>query len=114
MHAMTRTALSVVGVALTLCAPGCRRAAARSGVSDSTFVATMAALQMIDTDDTKDSAAKAAARQRVLQERGLSPAQLERAARAYAGNPERATRIWSRIDSTAQQLGGAPRRPAAM
>jgi hypothetical protein len=103
MQTMARIALFLVSMALALWAAGCSRGAARRGVSDSTFVATMVALDLIGTDGTEDSVAKAAARRRVLQERGLSVGELERAARDYASDPQRAARIFGRIDSVVER-----------
>ena len=68
------------------------------GVSDSTFVATMAELQRIQTDGALDSAGRVAARARVLQRRGLTPDHLERVAQSLADDPERAADLWRAID----------------
>ena len=94
--------------ALVLAVGSCQRGRDIAGVGDSTFVQTMAALHRIEVDPTLDSAGKAAARRAVLQDRGLSPEQLERAARALADDPARAATIWSRIDSTARQPAAPP------
>lgn len=79
-------------------------------MSEQTFVTTMAALEAIARDSTRDSVAKAAARRKVLQERGLTPQQLERAARSLAGNARRASLVWARIDSATNALTRPPRR----
>lgn len=76
------------------CAPGSTLA----GVGDSTFIAAMAELRRIEQDPALDSAARASARQVVLQQRGLTPASIEQAARALAKEPERAMRVWQAID----------------
>ncbi|MDQ3697137.1 MAG: hypothetical protein M3373_03790 [Gemmatimonadota bacterium] len=104
-----RTVLFILGAALVTAEAGCGRLGSSPGVSDSTFVATMAALQVITNDPVQDSAAKAAARGKVLQEQGLTPERLERAARALAADPDHAAALWARIDSTAQQLSDSPR-----
>ncbi len=83
---------------------GCRQGHEISGISDSTFVATMASLHAIERNPALDSAGKAAARRAALQERGLSPDGLERAARALASDPEHAIKLWTRIDSALQKM----------
>lgn len=70
------------------------------GVSDSAFVASMADLRRIGAVGA-DSTATSAARRRVLQQRGLTTEQLERAARALAADPERATAIFEAIQRRA-------------
>ncbi|HEU4563412.1 MAG TPA: hypothetical protein VFS05_02140 [Gemmatimonadaceae bacterium] len=109
-----RTAQWIGGacVAALVMAAGCGRRGAPAGMSEQTFVTTMAALEAITRDSTRDSVAKAAARRKVLQERGLTPAELERAARSLARDPRRATELWSRIDSTTRALT-TPRRPGS-
>ncbi|NUO65374.1 MAG: hypothetical protein HOQ11_12365 [Gemmatimonadaceae bacterium] len=74
---------------------GCRKGDIVPGVSDSAFVATMAELRRIDAPPS-DSAASAA-RRRVLQQRGLTGDQLERAGRALAADPDRATALFEAI-----------------
>lgn len=87
---------------LVLTLPACERGMSSTGVSDSTFVATMAELQKIQEDPALDSAAQAAARTRVLQSRGLTPVTLERAARALADDPQHAADIVQAIDRQAR------------
>ncbi|HEX6059741.1 MAG TPA: hypothetical protein VFZ11_12090 [Gemmatimonadaceae bacterium] len=64
-----------------------------SGVSDSTFVATLADLQRIRSDPSLDSAAREESRRRILQGRGLTAEQLEQAATALAEDPRRAREL---------------------
>src|SRR5690348_10505013 len=78
-------------------AAGCRRGELVAGVNDSTFVATMAELRATQQRGL-DSAELARARQGVLQRRGLTLEQLERAANALADDPERAANVWHAID----------------
>lgn len=73
-----------------------------SGVTDSTFVATMTALNRIDVDEALDSARRVSARDSVLQSRDLTAAQLEAAARALADDPDRAYTVWQRIVRNAE------------
>lgn len=90
---------------------GCRRGEIVSGVTDSTFVAAMSELRRVESAPTRDSASRAAARAAVLQRQGLTPAELERAARALAGDPERATEIWRAIDRRANSTPGSDANP---
>lgn len=71
----------------------CGRGEIVSGVSDSTFVATLADLQRIRSDPTLDSAARDEARRRILQGRGLTAEQMEQAATALAEDPRRAREL---------------------
>ena len=75
----------------------CRQGEIVAGISDSTFVATMTALTRINEEAVGDSASRAAARDSVLQSRGLTRADLERAARALEDDPARAAELWIRI-----------------
>ena len=70
------------------------------GVRDTTFVATMAELRRAE-GTVRDSAARAAARRRILQQRGLTVDQLERAARVLAADPPRAIAVWQEIERRA-------------
>jgi hypothetical protein len=71
----------------------CGRNEIVDGVSDSTFVATLADLQRVGTDPRLDRAARDSARRAVLQGRGLTVEQMDRAARALADDPERAREL---------------------
>ena len=107
-------------VMLTLVGPagGCRRrAAAKDGVTEATFVATMVELRRLDTATTPDSAARMAARAAVLQRRGLTARRLEQFAISLADDPARAQELFARIDSTltrGEKAGKTPpRAPSA-
>lgn len=76
---------------------GCRQGEIVAGVTDSTFVATMAALTRLNAGESRDSARRAVARDSLLQSRDLTVAKLERAARALADDPDRALALWQRI-----------------
>jgi hypothetical protein len=78
---------------------GCARGDIVPGVSDSLFVATMADLRRIDL--TADSATKATARRRILQQRGLSVEQMDQAAKALAKDPKRLADVFEAIDKRA-------------
>jgi hypothetical protein len=79
--------LSHLTVFLACVLVGCTRRDIVPGVSDSAFVATMVELRRVN--DLPDSAGKAAARRRILQQRGLTVEQMDRAARALANDPKR-------------------------
>ncbi len=88
----------VHGLALLVGVTGCGQGGALAGMSDSSFVAAMTELQQVQRDPALDSAGRAAARISVLQRRGLTPSEVERAARALADEPSRASEIWRAID----------------
>lgn len=87
-------------VLLACAIAGCTKHEIVPGVSDSAFVATMADLRRIQ-NGPGDSASEAAKRQRVLQQRGLTGDQLERAAAALAKNPARASALFEAIEKRA-------------
>jgi hypothetical protein len=79
-------------------AAGCRRSQLAGGLSDSTYVAVMADLKRMHDAPGMDSAQRAARRDSILRSRGLTPAQLEAAARQLADNPGRAQTVWQAIE----------------
>ena len=95
--------------ALILCGiVACRQGEIVAGMSDSTFVATVAALARINQDPARDSASRATARDSVLQGRGLTPDDMERAALALEDDPERAMALWVRISEAAIPTASPP------
>ena len=92
----------VLGAAIAACA----RSGERAVMDDSTFVTAMAQLHAIDRKYELSDAARDSLRRGVLQEQGLTPDELERQARHYAGNPARASAIWNAISRKA--LGSTP------
>lgn len=89
-------------VAVACLAPaGCRQRTLADGVTDSTFVATMAELEKIERTPGMDSSARVAARAATLQRRGLARRQLERAAASLADDPKRAIRLYRAIEAKA-------------
>jgi hypothetical protein len=112
MRRLMRGAAAVHAIVLVMALAACDRGEASAGMSDSTFVATMAELRKIQEDPTLDSAAQAAARTRVLQSRGLTPEELERAARALADDPAHAAEVVQAIDRQARG-DTTPDRPRA-
>lgn len=85
---------------LALLVAACARGELVPGVREATFVATMAELRRAE-GTVLDSAARAAARRRILQQRGLTVDQLERAARVLAADPPRALAAWQEIERRA-------------
>jgi hypothetical protein len=79
---------------------GCAQRDIVPGVSDSAFVATMADLRRLE-DTPPDTIARAAARRRILQQRGLTVEQMDRAGRALANDPGRAASIFDAIQKRA-------------
>jgi hypothetical protein len=71
-------------------------------VSDSTFVATMTELRRIEADHAMDSTARDSARTAILRRNGVTPQELEEAARAMADNPDRALAVWRSIEQRAE------------
>jgi hypothetical protein len=96
-------ATHVLALVLVVLGPatGCRRSELATGISDSTYVAVMADLKRVHDTPGMDSAQRAARRDSILQGRGLTPAQLEAAARALAQNPARAQTVWQAVERRA-------------
>jgi hypothetical protein len=83
----------VLGAAIAACA----KIGGRAVMDDSTFVDTMARLHAIERNYNLTDAARDSLRRRVLQEQGLTPADLERQARHYADDVAQASAIWNAI-----------------
>ena len=79
---------------------GCARGDIVPGVSDSAFVATMADLRRVD-GTTSDTVARTAARRRILQQRGLTADQMDRAGRALPNDPVHAANLFDAIQKRA-------------
>ena len=95
--------LSHVTLILACAIVGCARGDIVPGVSDSAFVAAMAELRRAQ-GSTADTVALAAMRQRILQQRGLTVEQLDRAGRALANDPQRAADLFDAIDKRAVNI----------
>jgi hypothetical protein len=95
-------------IAVAILVAACRRGEIVAGVSDSSFVAAMADLRQLAREPGFDSTARARARQGVLQSRGLTLEQLDRAAAQLAREPERAADLWRAIEQKAATLGAPP------
>lgn len=79
----------------------CQRPTSAGGVPDSTFVATMVALRKVHGDTSLSVTAMDSARSAVLRAHGLTAGNMERAARALAGNPKHAMAVFREIDKQA-------------
>ena len=112
-----------IGMMVRYCALGaalvaCTRTDGRAVMDDSTFVAAMARLYVIERNYQLSDAARDSLRRGVLQEQGLTAEEIERQARHYAADPARASAIWSEINrkslalmadtSTSAKRGGPP------
>jgi hypothetical protein len=100
-----------IGILVRRCALGvalaaCTRTDGRAVMDDSTFVAAMARLHVIDRKYELTDAARDSLRRTVLQEQGLTADELERQARHYAANPARASAIWTEISRRSLTLMG--------
>jgi hypothetical protein len=82
---------------IALAIAACTRPGGRAVMDDSTFVATMARLQVVERKADASEAVRDSLRRAVLQEQGLTPADLERQARSYADDPAHAAAIWTAI-----------------
>jgi len=82
-------------------AVACRQPQSSSGVSDSTFVATLAELKRVNDTPVSDTTERAALRASILQRRGLTPARLEQAAAELARNPAHAQAVWKAVERRA-------------
>ena len=87
----------------------CRRSRDLNGVSETKFGAVMAALKQVRDKPGLDSLRRAASRDSILQKEGLTPAQLEAAARKLGQNPARAQTVWQAVEQRAN--GTAMTRP---
>ena len=94
---------------------GCGRSRDLNGVSEAKFVAVMAALKQVRDRPGLDSLHRAASRDSILQKEGLTPAQLEGAARQLGQNPARAQTVWQAVEQRANDTATVrPRgRPTA-
>jgi len=94
---MTRTPSLVAALGLALVASSCRARGSGSGVSDSTYVATMRELRGVALDTMLDSAGRDTARSRILARHHVTAASMQQAARVLARNPDHAIDVWKQI-----------------
>ena len=93
--------LLLIALVLLGTAAGCRGSQLTDGIGDSTYVAVMADLKRVQNTPGMDSGWRAARRDSILQSRGLTPAQLEAAAKQLAQNPSRAQTVWQAVERRA-------------
>ena len=112
---LVRTHVVSLAVMVLAALGACRRSRDLNGVSETKFVAVMAALKQVRDRPGLDSVRRKAARDSILQKEGLTPAQLEGAALQLARNPARAQTVWQAVEQRANDTGAvkAGRRPAA-
>ena len=79
-----------------------------TGLDDSTFVATMAELRRVHADSAIGAAERDSARAKVLQARGLTPAELDTFAQDLAADPERAVLVWQALERKVASLQNFP------
>ena len=92
--------LSHVTLILACAMVGCARHDIVPGVSDSAVVAAMADFRRVQ-GSTSDTVVLAAARRRILQQRGLTVELMDRAGRALANDPQRAADLFDAVDKRA-------------
>src|SRR6185436_14420218 len=102
---LVRTHVVSLAVMVLAAVGACRRSRDLNGVSETKFVAVMAALKQVRDRPGLDSARRAASRDSILQKEGLTPAQLEGAARQLAQNPARAQTVWQAVEQRANDTG---------
>ena len=66
---------------------------------DTTFVATLNELRRVDTDTSLDVTMRDSTRRLILRRHKVTSEQLEKAARALAQSPTRASDLWRQIES---------------
>jgi hypothetical protein len=112
---LVRTHVVSLAVMVLAALGACRRSRDLNGVSETKFVAVMAALKQVRDRPGLDSVRRKAARDSILQKEGLTPAQLEGAALQLARNPARAQTVWQAVEQRANDTGAvkAGRRPTA-
>ncbi len=98
---IVRTHLVPLSMMVVAALTACRRSRDLNGVSETKFVAVMAALKQVRDRPGLDSSRRAISRDSILQKEGLTPAQLERAAMKLAQNPARAQTVWQAVEQRA-------------
>jgi hypothetical protein len=110
---IVRTHLVPFSMMVLAALTGCRRSRDLNGVSETKFVAVMAALKQVRDKPGLDSSRRAKSRDSILQKEGLTPAQLEGAATQLAQNPARAQTVWEAVERRANDTSAvrAPSQP---
>jgi len=110
---IVRTHLVPFSMMVLAALTACRRSRDLNGVSETKFVAVMAALKQVRDRPGLDSSRRASSRDAILQKEGLTPAQLEGAAMQLARNPARAQTVWQAVERRANDTSSvrAPKLP---
>jgi len=108
---IVRTHLLPFSMMVLVALTACRGSSDLNGVSETKFVAVMAALKQVRDKPGLDSSRRAKSRDSILQKEGLTPAQLEGAALQLAQNPTRAQTVWEAVERRANDTSAA--RPAS-
>jgi len=113
MKSIVRTHLVSLSMMVLAGLTACRRSRDLNGVSETKFVAVMAALKQVRDKPGLDSSRRAKSRDSILQKEGLTPAQLQGAAIQLAQNPARAQTVWEAVERRANDTSGvqAPSQP---
>ena len=98
---IVRTHLVPFSMMVLAASTACRRSHDLNGVSETKFVAVMAALKQVRDKPGLDSSRRAKSRDSILQKEGLTSAQLEAAAMRLAQNPARAQTVWEAVERRA-------------
>jgi hypothetical protein len=104
---IVRTSLVSFSLVVLASSTACRRSRDLNGLSETRFVAVMAALKQVRDRPGLDSAQRAHGRDSILQKEGLTPARLEGAAKQLAQNPARAQTVWQAIERRANDTSSA-------
>jgi hypothetical protein len=90
--------LALISIAAVI---ACRGNDIVRGVSDSTFVQTMADLRRLPTVIQGDTSFRVRMRDSILRVHGVTAPQIESAAARLANDPERAAELWNAIEQAA-------------
>jgi hypothetical protein len=111
---LVRTHVVSLAVMVLVALGACRRSRDLNGVSETKFVAVMAALKQVRDRPGLDSVHRKASRDSILQKEGLTPAELEAAAMKLAQNPARAQTVWQAVEQRANDTSVARPRGKPM
>jgi hypothetical protein len=104
---IVRTCLVWFSFVVLTSSGACRRSRDLNGLSETRFVAVMAALKQVRDRPGLDSVQRASGRDSILQKEGLTPDTLVGAARQLAQNPARAQTVWQAIERRANDTSSA-------
>jgi hypothetical protein len=108
---MRRSFLYGALACLVFLTAGCPGRNQLEGMSDSTFVDVMARLHRVEMDQRLVREQRDSVRAIILEERGITPEQLESAAQSLAAQPDRAIALWQAIEQRSQYPDAPPPDP---